>query len=139
LPQFLMELLACAYASQPEARASREPAGTVQRVRAIEFIEARLGDQDLGPALVADALGVSARYVHQLFSGQGQTLCRYIQRRRLEKARAALGDPQRSSHSVTDIALEYGFKTLAHFSRCFAAEFGRGPREYRQAQRLQRH
>jgi AraC-like DNA-binding protein len=139
VPQFLMELLACAYASQPEARTTREPPGSVLRIQAMEFIETRLGDPELGPMLVAQGIGVSARYVHQLFSDQEQTVCRYIQRRRLEMARAALIDPHRAERSITDIALEFGFKTLAHFSRCFGAEFGQGPREFRLTQRLVHH
>lgn len=139
LSQFLLELLACAYAHAPAAQASREPPGQVLRARAMAFIDAHLCDPELDPGHIALALGVSKRYVHQLFSGQGQSVSCYIQRRRLEKARHALGDPCRAVRSITDVALEFGFKTLAHFSRCFAEEFGQGPREYRAQHGLDRH
>jgi AraC-like DNA-binding protein len=139
LSQFLLELLACAYADTPEVQASREPPGHVLRARAMAFIDAHLCDPDLDPAHIALALGVSTRYVHQLFRGQGQSVCCYIQRRRLERARHVLSDPRRTMRTITDVALEFGFKTLAHFSRCFAEEFGQGPREYRAQHSPDRH
>ena len=38
-----------------------------------------------------------------------------------------LVNPQQASRTITEIAHSHGFKTAAHFSRCFAEAYGCAP------------
>ena len=48
-----------------------------------------------------------------------------------DACRRAFDDRASSQRSITDIALGYGFETMAHFSRVFRAHWGMAPSEYR--------
>jgi AraC-like DNA-binding protein len=100
--------------------------------RAIRLhVERRLGEPGLTPASIAAAHALSVRYVHRLWAQESpETLGRHILRRRLERCRAELADPRRT---VTEIAVRWGFRSPAHFSRAYRAHFGVAPREHRQA------
>ncbi len=68
----------------------------LQAVR--QFIEDNLHRDNLTPAAVAQALGISLRQLHMLFEPTGQSFSRYLLTRRLEAARAELAshpDPPR--------------------------------------------
>jgi AraC-like DNA-binding protein len=73
------------------------------------------------------------RYLHKVFSEDGETLNQYIWTRRLELCRAHLGRPDLSAKSITEIAFGCGFSNAAHFSRSFRARFGESPRAYRRS------
>ena len=97
-------------------------------------VERHLGDPALTPSSVAAAHALSLRYVHRLWAQEAaDTLGRHILRRRLERCRADLADPRQAGRTVTDIALRWGFRSPAHFSRAYRAHFGAAPREHRQA------
>lgn len=100
-----------------------------QRRRAQAFIEAHLDDPGLCPADVAAALHVSVRTLHKAFGG-GETVGRFLTRRRLARAAADLADPARR-RTVTDVAFAWGFRDAAHFSRAFKDRYGVSPRDYR--------
>jgi AraC family transcriptional activator of tynA and feaB len=100
------------------------------RVRA--HILERLSDPDLTPAAIAEANGISLRYLHKLFSSRGQSVSRWILKQRLDRCRRAIGSEGRA-RSVTDIALSWGFNDGSHFSRSFRNEFGASPRSVRKA------
>jgi AraC-like DNA-binding protein len=127
----VLELIASAYLGVGRANVDRSCLSSAQRIRILDFIEQGLGDPDLSPTMVARALNISPRHVHRLFAHDGNTVARYILRRRLEKVRAALVDPLLAGLSLTHISSEYGFRSLPHFSRLFREEFGIAPREYR--------
>jgi AraC-like DNA-binding protein len=46
-------------------------------------IEGRLNDVNLSPNKIAEANGISIRYLHTLFSEQGETVSGWVRRRRL--------------------------------------------------------
>lgn len=96
-----------------------------------QFIHAHLQDPELGPDKISAALGVSKRYLHMVFEGQGITLARYILYRRLESCRACLGKPEFAHLSVSEIAFKHGFNDAAHFSRSFKQLFGKTPSQLR--------
>jgi AraC family transcriptional activator of tynA and feaB len=96
---------------------------------ALAFIERRLPDPDLTPANIAAHLGISTRYVHRIFAAHATTVGRTILRRRLQRAAAALADGVWRDHTITDVALAWGFADAPHFSRTFRAAYG--PREWR--------
>jgi AraC family transcriptional activator of tynA and feaB len=129
----VLELIASAYVGVSKARVDRSCLNSVLRLRILDFIDESLCDPDLSPTMVAQALKISSRHVHRLFAHDGDTVSRYILRRRLEKCRAALADPLLTGLSLTHISSEYGFRSLPHFSRLFRDQHGMAPRDYRRA------
>ncbi len=87
------------------------------------FIAMNLRDYQLSVDLIADAMGISKRYLHLLFQNEGVSVSRYIQQQRLEASYRALTSPDRRLDSTTDIAYEFGFSDLSHFYRCFKARY----------------
>lgn len=114
------------------ARAHRGPVPRAQQLAQIKaYIADHLQDRRLGPALLAQAFGVSTRYVHALFENEGVTVGRYIRSLRVAACRRALeqaGSAQQ--RSLTELALEWGFYDLSHMTRCFRAEYGEPPGQY---------
>ena len=127
----VLDLLACAYADVPKADADRSCNANVLRVRIIDYIEHYLSDCDLGPEAIATRFRISPRYLHMVFGGEGETVSRYIQRRRLEKCARALKDPMQLGRNITTLAFENGFKSLPHFCRVFREHYGTSARDYR--------
>lgn len=104
---------------------------TPRRVeRAIAFIEAHL-NEPLTPSDVAEATGVSRFALHRLFRASvGESLQRYILKRKLTEAARALAD---SNRQILRLALESGFGSQEAFTRAFQAQFGVTPGRYRRA------
>jgi acetamidase/formamidase/AraC-like DNA-binding protein len=100
--------------------------------RICQTIERRLDDPDLAPARVAQAEGISERYLQKLFEGVDDNFTHYVRERRLQRAWADLCNPAESHRSISEIAYRYGFGDSAHFSRAFRHRFGLPPREFRQ-------
>jgi len=102
-----------------------------QRVleRADRYIDANLDDTDLDPQMIATALGISIRRLHQLFSKRGTTVSRSILERRLEKCRKDL--ILEPGKSITEIAFDWGFNDAAHFSRSFRRCYGEAASAFR--------
>ena len=73
------------------------------------------------------------RYLHKVFSEDGETLNQYIWTHRLELCRAHLARADLAAKSITEIAFGCGFSNAAHFSRSFRARFGESPRAYRRS------
>lgn len=94
------------------------------------FIDENLCDPDLSVGRVADALGVSSRYVQMVFAGMATTPLAYIRRKRLERAARVLREDG-AGCNITDLSFSLGFNDLSHFSRAFKACYGVGPREFR--------
>lgn len=94
-------------------------------------VESALYDPDLKPTSVAATAGMSVRYANALLSYEGTSLERYIQDRRLERCRGALGDPAQAHRTIGEIAYSWGFSDLSHFGRRFKAEYGFSPSDYR--------
>jgi len=127
----ILDLMASAYTSLPQAQSDRSSLATSHRVRIVNYIEAHLEDPDLTPMRVAQACKMTPRYLHHLFSEESETVARYILRRRLEECCRALQLPGRRSRTVTSIAFDFGFNSPTHFGRVFRARYGVTPREYR--------
>ncbi len=100
--------------------------------RAEQFICEHLKSPDLSPAMVAEACGISLRYLQQLFTETGQSVAGYIRDRRLvrcyEDLRAA-----GSAATVAEIAYRWAFADQAQFSKHYRARFGCTPTETRKA------
>jgi AraC-like DNA-binding protein len=126
-----LQLLAAAYSAIPEASVEHSHPAAALRTQIVELIERELSDPDLTPASIAGKLGISTGYVHRAFARESSTLCRYILQRRLDGIARALKDPSQAQRSITEIALDLGFKSLPHFSRVFRERYGMSPRDYR--------
>src|SRR5262249_60352462 len=88
-------------------------------------------DHALNTEKVAELVGISPRYLQDLFHAEGTTVSDFIWKRRLEKSRRDLADPLRASDSIAQVALACGFADFGHFSRRHKAAFGASPREDR--------
>ena len=81
--------------------------------------------------ILADRAGLSVRQLERLFRSQlGRTIGTHYLGLRLDHARRLL---QQTALSVLEVAMACGFVSAAHFSRSYAARFGRSPRQDRAA------
>lgn|GEM_PF-984759 len=101
---------------------------TLQRIRV--HVCDNLDDPDLGPAKVADAMGITVGYLHKIFLASGTTLMKYVLSERLERCRTDIAQLEKS-RSLSQIAYSWGFNDASHFSRSFRNRFGISPTEYR--------
>jgi AraC-like DNA-binding protein len=104
--------------------------------RSVDYLEDRVnrgssirGEGDAARTLAAREAGMSDRsFVTWFQAVTGLTFGEYAKRRRLERARILLGDP---NASVLDVALDSGYRSHEAFTRAFAEEFGVTPADYR--------
>lgn len=95
------------------------------------YVEKHLNDEELSISSLAEANGISVRYAHALFQNGGLTYQDYLIRRRLERCFSDLKNPAMSHTTITQIAMNWGFKSLSHFSRRFRDQYGVSPRSVR--------
>lgn len=101
----------------------------LDQVRGI--IDGCLAHTSLTPVMIAQRAGISVRHLYRLFEEQGDSVCRYIQRSRLQRSADDLANLTGRDESITAIAYKWGFTDSAHFSRSFKKQFQLSPREYR--------
>jgi len=124
-----MQLLAAAL----NGAATEEAAGSVRQAQAEQirhYINARLLDPGLTVEFIAAAFGMSARKLHYLFEPHGGVIA-YVQRQRLQHARAAIADPMQMRRSIQDIAEDHGFHHRKNFIAAFRRTFDMTPSEAR--------
>ena len=96
LAQQLVDLLVCSV--QEDARVL-DPGDSAVRAAHLCRIEAyarrHLADCDLGPERVAQACGISVRYLHALYRDVGQTFMQWLHEQRLDRAEQTLRGPAR--------------------------------------------
>lgn len=126
-----LDLLGVALADQLGDKAMPGTERTRRFLRACTYINAFADDPTLDPQGIASAVGVSLRHLHQLFREHDTTVNRYLINRRLARCRDDLMGPLSAGHTVTEIAMNHGFKTVSHFSRCFTETYGQTPSEVR--------
>ena len=107
-------------------------AGKADRLRldARALVDSHLPDPGFQSADIAQALGVSTRYLQMVFAEVGTTPSRFLLARRLDAAAARLRRLD-GPCSVTDVAMGSGFSDLGYFSRVFRSRFGVSARTYR--------
>lgn len=98
--------------------------------RAEQFIRDNLRQPDLAPQSVADACGISLRYLQRLFHETDQSINAYIRERRLSRSDEDLRSTQ-SRTTIAEIAYRWGFADQSQFSKHYKAQFGRTPSETR--------
>src|ERR1700676_4221287 len=128
--QGLADLLPTFVTPTTEAGGTATQAAILHRL--CQTIERKLDDPNLTPAGVAEAEGISERYMQKLFEGSGSSFTHYLRERRLQRTSAELSNPAEAHHSISEIAYRNGFNDSAHFSRAFRHRFGLSPRQFRQ-------
>lgn len=99
-----------------------------------QYIVAHLED-DISPAVVAQAAGYSERHGGRLFrQATGKGLGEYIRLLRLSAAAQALAD-KAVQGSVLDAALSCRYDTHEGFTKAFSSAFGISPKAYRKGGR----
>lgn len=101
------------------------------RDRIKQLVARRLGDPRLAVDDIAGALQCSRRQLYNAFAEEPEGVAGYLLRERLEAVRRDLADPAQVNRSITDIAMDRGFNSLAHFSRVIAQRYGVPPSVYR--------
>ena len=96
-----------------------------QLSRIKEFLLSNLQDTQLNIDTISASQGVSARTLNRLFSIEGTTPMRWLWKQRLEKSYEVIAGARTAS--ITDVAFDFGFSDVSHFSRAFKKEFGRSP------------
>ena len=124
-----LEMLITVMAAESSS-AGREPANLLFH-QAVAYIEDHLGDPELSPGRVADALYISLRQLHGRFATNGLTVATFIRTRRLERIRDDLANPLLRSDSVQTISSRYALFDPSHVSKTFKAEYGESPSAYR--------
>ncbi|MBL1097714.1 helix-turn-helix domain-containing protein [Streptomyces sp. 205] len=117
-------------------RAAGDVAGTVgsrdrQTWEVCAYVDRHLGDPGLGPDTIAAAHRMSVRSLHKLFEGEGITVSRLIQRRRLRECARDLAQGDIGERTVSGVARRWGFTNPAHFSRLFRDAYGMSPSQWR--------
>jgi AraC-like DNA-binding protein len=100
----------------------------LQRIE--HYVEQHLCSPDLAPQLIAEACGLSVRYLHKLFTRTPYSLGEWIRLLRLEAVNRRLHDPL-CHLSIGELAMHWGFSDQAQFTRSFRKHFGRTAREVR--------
>lgn len=126
----LLDLLCLALQNDQRALGSAD--ATVRRAhldRAEAFIHANLKDPALSPARVAEACGISLRYLQRLFGETGATVTDYIRDQRLSRCHEDLTSGR--AERISTVAYRWGFTDHAQFCRRYKSRFGRTPSEMR--------
>jgi len=107
------------------------------RAARLNAIKTHIGENFAAPDLsvqsVAAHHGLSPRYVHMLFEGEGTTFSTFVREQRLLQACNMLRSPRYAGHPISAIAFAAGFGDLSHFNRSFRNRFGASPTELRAA------
>jgi AraC family transcriptional activator of tynA and feaB len=102
---------------------------TLMRVK--QFINKHGEDCDFNPIAISNGVGLSVRYINNLFNTEDTSLIRFLTQQRLELAKRRLSNNLLSHKTITELAMQSGFNNMAHFSRIFKQNYGMSPRKYR--------
>lgn len=133
IARYLLEMISVSYIAGYEPVLKGSAVQWQRRNTIIRYIEDNLRDPGLTAASIAEGLGLSPRYVRNIFSMNGEKVLAYVLRRRLEECARQMHDPAWNGHTLTEIAYSWGFNSAAHFTRTFRDHFGVSPREYRRS------
>jgi AraC-like DNA-binding protein len=113
------------------ARLAVEEPGHVKlrKKAALEYIDAHLGNAQLGPDDVAAAANVSRASLYRLLADEGGIRSVVLTRRLDQALRLMLLDGE-DERSLADIAGRCGFGGTTQFIRAFRMRFGVAPRQY---------
>ncbi|MDM0115432.1 helix-turn-helix domain-containing protein [Variovorax sp. J22R133] len=99
-------------------------------------IEEHLCEEELAAPQLCKQLRISRSALYRLFEPLGG-VSQYIKERRLARVHQLLAQSS-ERQVITRLAEDHGFKSAAHFSKAFRAQFGYSPREVPRAVELAR-
>ena len=99
--------------------------------RICAYVSTHLRDPSLSVQTVATALNCSKRHLHNAFADSQTSLGAFIQHSRLELCMRELLLPEHAQRTITEVAMDCGFGSSAHFSRAFKAYTGLAPSDFR--------
>jgi AraC family transcriptional regulator len=103
--------------------------GSARLRRIKELVHEKMED-DLSLDDLAQSVGLSTAHFARMFrKSTGETPHQFVQRQRLERAKAMLRAPDKR---ILDVAVACGFKTQQHFAQVFRDVCRVSPTEYRQ-------
>ena len=86
-------------------------------------------NEDLSLSQISDVTGYNPTYLSRLFKEQtGETLIRYITRKRMDHITKLMRNPQLSMQQIMESA---GFTTRSYFNQFIKKETGLTPKQYR--------
>lgn len=120
-------------ASLAPADLSAPDRASLHRLKHLMATERAYQEEGLTIGLLAVRLGMPEYRLRTLINdGLGhRNFNAFLNRYRLDEAKAALGDPDQAEVPVLTIALDAGFQSLAPFNRAFKADTGLTPSEFR--------
>lgn len=98
-----------------------------------KYLRKHCDNSELTPEIISQAVGLSVRYINNLFNTEATSLMRYVTQQRLCLARSLLGSQRYTHHSITELAMQSGFNNMAHFSRVFKMKYSMSPRQFRKS------
>ena len=109
----------------------RQSLSQKRRQDVLRYVEIHLSDPKLNAEMVAQACGISRRYLSHLLRQNGTSFPNLIWDWRLKTAHEWLSSEVGNNISIAEVAFRIGFKSPAHFSRLFKRVYKMSPREYR--------
>lgn len=101
------------------------------RQRLISEINEQYQNPEFTPALAAEHLQISPRYLRKILAASDTTFSEYLKQKRIQHAMNLLMNPAFAPYSITNIAFKVGFSDSAHFSRVFKTKVGTSPSQFR--------
>ncbi len=101
-----------------------------RRKAALAYIDAHLGNAQLGPDEIADAANLSRASLYRLLAAEGG-IRTVLLKRRLDHALRLMLENNKDDRSLKEIVTRCGFGGTSQFSRAFRTRFGVPPRQYR--------
>jgi AraC family transcriptional regulator, positive regulator of tynA and feaB len=130
--QATAELIAALVTTVTDDPRQHEMLEATEPMRIAAYIDEHLGDAGLSIERIAAAHGMSVRRLTNLWGeAHDATPADWITRRRLERARRLLTDPELAPVNVDDNARACGFSDMDDFDRRFRACYGMSPRQLR--------
>jgi AraC-like DNA-binding protein len=119
--------------SSGEGRRSAVEPALLRRLEGVMTVERAYRQEGLTSGVLAGKLGLPEYRLRQLINeGLGhRNFNAFLNRYRIEEAKAALADPTQKDVPIVTIAMDCGFKSLGPFNRAFKVDTGQTPSEFR--------
>lgn len=104
------------------------------RACAVDAMYKHIADPEIRSDDIAREVGVSSRYLSDLFRKTGSSVMNRLLALRLERASTQLRDAASRAFTIEEIAKNNGFASLTHFGRVFKKTYGATPSEWRNAE-----
>ena len=128
----IVELIVLALQSRNPARPVAVPSVKwAHLARARSYISINLHEPNLSPTVIAEALGLSTRYLGSVFQLTEFSVMEWLLEERLNRCLDMLNSSRFDKHSISEIAYESGFRDAHNFAKCFKRRFGVTPRDFR--------